>query len=254
MKQKSRLKKTLSAAAVALIWLCLWFGSSFWAKRTGYGLLLPSPVEVIRALAELLKEKSFYLSVGHSLTRVLSGWLTGVAAGTVLAVITSLWKPVKLFFAPALHVIKATPVASFIILALVLMKKDVVPVFTGFLMSLPIVWANVSEGISAPDDKLLEMARAFGMSKKNELKHIRIPALAPYFTAAATTSMGLTWKACIAAEVICTPARSVGAGIYNAKVYLETPSLFAWTLTVILFSVLLEKILKRILQKGAVQK
>lgn len=254
MKQKSRLKKTLSAAAVALIWLCLWLGSSFLAKKTGYGLLLPSPVEAIRALAELLKEKSFYLSVGYSLVRVLAGWMTGVAAGTVLAVITSLWKPAKLFFAPALHVIKATPVASFIILALVLMKKNSVPVFTGFLMSLPIVWANVSEGISAPDEKLLEMGKAFGMSKKNELKFIRIPALAPYFTAAATTSMGLTWKACIAAEVICTPASSVGAGIYNAKVYLETPSLFAWTLTVILFSVLLERLIKRVLQKGAVKK
>lgn len=251
MNGNKRLKKASASLLVALLWLLLWLGASALAKNKGYGLLLPTPAEVIAALAELVKQKSFYLSVGRSLARVLTGWLGGIAAGTALAVLTFLSKPVRLFFAPALHIVKATPVASFIILALVLMKKDAVPAFTGFLMSLPIVWANVSQGLGAPDPKLLEMAAAFGMSRKNELKYIRLPALAPYFTAAATTSMGLTWKACIAAEVICTPVSSIGAGIYNAKVYLETPSLFAWTLTVILFSVLLERLLRFVLRKGA---
>ena len=61
--------------------------------------------------------------------------------------------------------------------------------------------------------------------------------------------MGLSWKAAIAAEVICTPKETIGAGIYNAKIYLETPSLFAWTITVIILSVILEKILGMILKK-----
>ena len=254
MKKNGKLKKAAAALAVALVWLCLWLGSSFFAKRAGFGLLLPTPADVCGALRELLQTKSFYLSVGRSLLRVLTGWAGGVAAGTALAALTSFSKPVHLFFAPLLHIIKATPVASFIILALVLMKKDSVPAFTGFLMSLPLVWANVSEGLTAPNEQLTEMARAFGMSRKNELQYIRLPALAPYFTAAATTSMGLTWKACIAAEVICTPQSSIGSGIYNAKVYLETPSLFAWTLTVILFSVLLEMLIKKLLRKGEIKK
>ena len=61
--------------------------------------------------------------------------------------------------------------------------------------------------------------------------------------------MGLSWKACIAAEVICTPNGSIGQGIYNAKIYLETPSLFAWTAAVILLSVLLEMLIKTIISK-----
>lgn len=250
MKNGGARKKLPSAVFSAIIWFNIWLCLSVLAKRTGYGLLIPTPYEAAGAFGALLKQKNFYLSCLFSLLRVAAGWFSGLVGGTLLAIVTKRSRALSAFFAPALHIIRATPVASFIVLALVLMNKSAVPVFTGFLMALPVVWANVERGLSASDPRLLEMAAAFGMSRKNELKYIRIPALVPYFTAAATTSMGLTWKACVAAEVICTPRGSVGAGIYNAKVYLETPSLFAWTLTVVILSMLLEKLLKAVMRGG----
>lgn len=243
-------KKVLTGIAVALVWLGIWFCLSLFARETHLGLLIPMPKEVFAALTGLLREKSFYMSCLMSLLRVVLGWSTGLVAGTLLALLTFGSKLLSAFFSPVIHIVKATPVASFIILALVLMGRAEVPIFTGLLMSLPVVWANLTEGLGAVDRKLSEMAVAFNMAKKNRLKYIRIPSVLPYFTSAATTSMGLTWKACIAAEVICTPSSSIGAGIYNAKVYLETPSLFAWTLTVILLSMLLERLLKAVLKKG----
>ncbi len=243
-KPEKKAVKAFSAAVTALLWVLLWQTLSVAAKRAGMSLLLPSPVETLKALAELMHTGSFYSACGKSLLRVIAGWFTGMSGGVLLAVLTSLFKPLKTFFAPALHIVKATPVASFIIAALVVMSSKKVPSFTGFLISLPIVWGNITEGISAPDAKLLEAARFFNVKKKNLIRYIYIPAVKPYFAAAATTSMGLSWKACIAAEIICTPSGSVGQGIYNAKIYLETPSLFAWTATVILLSVLLEKLIK----------
>ena len=52
--------------------------------------------------------------------------------------------------------------------------------------------------------------------------------------------LGLAWKAGVAAEVLCLPKNAIGAQVYYAKIYLETPSLFAWTLAVIALSFLLE--------------
>lgn len=250
MKQlPAKTKKAVTAITVALIWAALWQVLSTVAKRAGLSLLLPSPSETAKALALLVTQKSFYLSCGKTLLRVLTGWLSGLIVGTLLGAVTSFCKPLKAFFAPFLHIVKATPVASFIIAALVLMSAQRVPSFTGFLMSLPVVWANISEGIAAPDKKLLEAAHFFKMSRRNTVKLIYIPAMKPYFAAAATTSMGLSWKACVAAEVICTPSGSVGQGIYNAKVYLETPSLFAWTAVVIIMSILLEALIKAVIKK-----
>lgn len=231
-------KKPVKTAAAILFWLAVWFLVSGILDTE---LLLPSPAAAAKALLSLCTKPDFFISCGISLLRVLAAWIAGLAAGLLLAVLTSLSRVANTLFSPLLHLIRATPVASFIVLALVLMRTPLVPVFTGSLMVIPIVWANTVKGIASPDKKLLETAEAFRMRRNVRLRYIYVPAVLPYLSAAATTSMGLAWKACIAAEVICTPARSIGAGIQNTKVYLETPSLFAWTATVIVLSVLLEK-------------
>ena len=254
MKLKSILRnnyiRLLKTPLVILIWLAVWqavFQIIYHTK--GMDILIPSPEAVFTSFATLLKEKEFYISCFNSLYKVILGWGTGLIAGTVLGILTKLSGLLKAFFEPVLHIVKATPVASFIVLALVLMKSKNVPVFTCALISVPIVWANVYEGLSSPDKKIKEMAVFFRMPLKKQITHIYIPALLPYFSAAAKTAMGLSWKASIAAEVICTPGKTIGAGIQDAKIYLETPSLFAWTITVILLSVLLEKLLGLLLKK-----
>ena len=55
------------------------------------------------------------------------------------------------------------------------------------------------------------------------------------------TASGLCWKAEIAAEIIAYTKRSIGQGINDAKYNLDTPTVFAWTLVIILLSVALEK-------------
>ncbi len=238
--------KAVKTPLAIVFWLGVWYVA---CELVGMELLVPSPVAVVKAFSELLREKEFYISCLSSLYKVLSGWLIGVAAGAMLGVLTHMSAVLKALFQPLLHIIKATPVASFIVLALVLMASKSVPAFTCALITVPVVWANVAEGLLSPDRKLLEMADCFDMSRKNRIRDIYIPAVTPYFSAAAKTAMGLSWKAGIAAEVICSPKNTIGAGISDAKVYLETPSLFAWTITVIVLSVILEKILGHILGK-----
>ena len=69
-----------------------------------------------------------------------------------------------------------------------------------------------------------------------------IPSLAPYFLAACKSSLGMAWKAGIAAEVLAVPKNAIGTELYYAKTYLETPTMFAWTLVIILLSIIFEKL------------
>ena len=108
-------------------------------------------------------------------------------------------------------------------------------------MVLPIIWANVSEGIRNTDRQLLEMGRMFRFGPWKTAWRIFVPSILPYFMAGCTTGLGLAWKAGVAAEVLAMPRNSIGLQLYNAKVYLETSDLFAWTLVIILLSMLLEK-------------
>lgn len=235
--------KLLRKAAIALLWIGLWAAVAAWIGQT---LLLPSPLQTGRALISLLAQSTFWKAVGLSVLRILIGFLLGIAVGALLAVITCRFLWWRDFFAPFLSVIKATPVASFIMLALVWIRTGGVPVFATFLVVLPIVWANISAGIQAAHPDLLEMARAFRMPWTGLARHIYWPAVRPYFRAAVMTGMGMAWKAGVAAEVIATPRLSLGGHLYSAKIYLDTPSLFATTAVVILLSILLEKLAIRL--------
>ena len=67
-----------------------------------------------------------------------------------------------------------------------------------------------------------------------------LPSIKPYFISAARTSLGLAWKAGIAAEIITMPKNTIGTMIGESKLYIMTSEMFAWTLVVILLSLAIE--------------
>jgi len=144
----------------------------------------------------------------------------------------------------------ATPVASFILLALVWMRLTSVPAFATVLVVLPLSAANVSAGIRSRDPQLLEMAAAFGMGRWRRLLHVYWPSLRPFVQAAASSGMGMAWKAGVAAEVIVTPQNALGTLLHRTRVILDMPGLFATTAVVIALSIALEKALNRLMNGG----
>ena len=149
--------------------------------------------------------------------------------------------------APLVLAMKTVPVASFIILVLLWFSGKNLSVIISMLMVFPVIYMNVLEGIRSADEELLEMAQVFRLSVSKKLLYIYLPAVAPFFVSACSVSLGLCWKSGIAAEVIGVPDFSIGANLYEAKIYLDTASLFAWTLAIILIASCFEKILLRLM-------
>ena len=220
-----------------LFWLGVW---QLAAAAVGQELLLPGPAAVGRRLLELAAGAVFWQTALASLLRIFGGLLLGVALGALLAGLTA-WVPLlDWVLTPAVKVVRATPVASFILLVYLWVERGRVPGLISALMVLPVVWGNVTRGIAETDPQLLELARAYGFGRGRTLRRIYIPSVLPYFASGCRTALGLAWKAGVAAEVLCQPQNAIGTQIYNTKYYLETPSLFAWTLVVIALSFLLE--------------
>lgn len=232
-------------------WLGAWQLAAFlvdlWVDGHGNELLLPYPATVLAALVRLAGDVSFWGTVLATLVRILAGLVLGAALGSLLAALTFLSPWIDRLLSPAIRVIRATPVVSFILLILLWTGRNRVPMVISALMVLPIVWSNLSRGLAETDPKLLELAEAYRFSAAKRVKLIYLPALRPYFLSAITTSMGLAWKSGVAAEVLCLPRPAIGTQIYNSKLYLEVPDLFAWTAVVVALSLLLEKLLRRAL-------
>lgn len=235
-------KKWSVTAAVAAFWLLAWQAVTM---AVDVEMLLPSPFVVLSTLVTMLGTARFWITVAMTVARVLAGFLIGFLLGTGMAVTAFRFPVVGRFLSPILYIMKSTPVASFILLALWWMSPETVPSFICMLMVLPIVFSNITEGLGAVDPELLEMCRMFRFSFGKRLRCVYLPSVAPYVHAASGVSLGLSWKAGIAAEVICRCAASVGNAIYESKFYLEIREMYAWTAVVILLSVLFDRILKK---------
>ncbi|HPJ03108.1 MAG TPA: ABC transporter permease subunit [Candidatus Limiplasma sp.] len=221
-----------------LFWLLIW---QLGSVALGKEILLVSPLRVIVELYRLAQTGAFWQSILHSLSRIAAGFGLALAAGILLAALAARFHWVDELLKPLVSTIKSIPVASFIILVLIWFPSDRLSIVIAFLMVMPILYTSVLAGIRATDISLKEMAAVFRLSPVRMIRYIYIPQAMPFFVSGCTVALGLCWKAGIAAEVIGMPHGSIGEQLQQAKVYLATPELFAWTLVIVLVSLAFEK-------------
>lgn len=238
---KNKLKGLLYATVGIIFWCGVW---QLAATLLDKPYLLPDIPATLSALREVLITESFYKTVLYTVLRVAAGLLIGVGAGIILAVLTNLFPWLRAVISPFISIVKATPVATFIMILWVLLDGGTLAIAIAFLMVMPIVWQNVSDGFSAIDPELSEVCDAFGFSYKKKLKLLIIPTVSRYLFPALVTSVGLAWKSEIAAEIIAYTKLSVGAMINDAKYNFETAKMFALTIIVVILSLILESVTK----------
>lgn len=228
-------------------WLGIWQIMSFFVSNS---FLLPGIPETASELVGLFSSKGFYLAVLLSTIRVIIGLLLGILLGFLLALLCRRSKIFSSLILPLISIIKSTPVASFIVVLWVLLSGDGLSIFIGFLMVMPIILQNTLDGYNAIDKGLSEVADIFEFSTSKRFKLLIFPTLKSYLAPAIITASGLCWKAEIAAEIIAYTKRSIGQGINDAKYEMNTAKVFAWTVVIITFSILLERVTKRILGRA----
>jgi len=230
-------KRSIKLWAVA-VWLILW---EIAARVLNKEIFLVSPIKAIIRFGELAITGSFWLSVLGSFARIAIGFILAVLVGILLAVLSAKYKRVRELFAPIMLAIRTVPIASFIILALICFSSKYLAVLISFMIAMPVIYENVFTGIAETDRSLIEMARVFGLGGGKTARYIYCPEIYPYFKSACKTAVGMAWKAGIAAEVIGSPKGSIGAMLHQAKIYLETADLLAWTIGIVLLSLFMEK-------------
>ena len=237
----------------AFLALCLW---QLAAVLVDNRLLLVGPLQVAGRLWQLLGEQTTWQALGYSFGRISLGFFLAFALSLVLAAVSARFSLIEILLRPYVLAIQTVPVASFIVIALLWLSGRHLSIFISFLMVLPVLYANALQGFRAADRQLLEMAQVFRMPRFRRVRCIFLPALAPYLQSACHVALGLCWKAGVAAEVIAVTEKSVGGMLYDAKVYLEIPDLFSWTVLIVavslgfekLFLALLNRVINRLIQ------
>lgn len=249
LKDNNILKKRpgIRLWAVAF-WLIIWQAA---AMLVGRDFLLASPVTVVLRFFALAGTFAFWKAALYSLLRIFGGFMLGMLAGAVLAGCSARFNRVRELIAPLWALLRAIPVASFVIVALIWVPSRNLSLLISFLIVFPLVYAGTLSEIARADRQLLEMAGVLGMKPWKKMLYIYALPAADSFAALCTSAMGLAWKSGIAAELISIPAGSIGEKLYNAKVYLMTGDLFAWTILIVLLSAACARLFAALLRKLA---
>ena len=129
--------------------------------------------------------------------------------------------------------------------------------FLGIFLAVLAYWSKTVEILIAPVIAVVKSTPVASfiilcliwIPSRNLSVFISFLMVLPYFLSACRLSLGMCWKAGVAAEVIGVPSGSIGEKLYNAKIYLNTPDLFAWTIVIIVISFVFE-ICVAFFQKG----
>ena len=238
--------KIIKAILVLAICLAAW---EIFALIKDNEFVLPRVKTTLIALVKIIGSKGFVTIVFTTIFRVLSGLILGTVFGVILATICHFVPAVNLLFSPILSIVKATPVASFIVLLWLTLSGTSLPVLIAFLMVLPIVWQNVLDAYSSLPRKMIEVTEIYAVSIKKRLKYFYLPHLYRFLAPAFITSIGLAWKSEIATEIIAYTKDSIGQQINNHKQYTETPEVFAWTIIIVVLSIVFETATKYLLRR-----
>ena len=152
-------KKITLSVGIALFWLVLWQSAAIIVNNP---LILPTPIETLLRLFTLAVEADFWKFTGLSILRVLIGIVIAIPVAWLTAAICTGSKTVNALFSPAVTLMKSTPVVSFILIAIFLVDRHVIPSAITFMMVFPVLFENIRAGIFQTSSELLEMAGVFG--------------------------------------------------------------------------------------------
>ncbi len=245
MKKIKLNKKLTGKVSAVIIAVLIWEAVSVLLNSK---MLLASPLAVLKTLGTLVFEKTFFQTVFFSTARITAGFLLGFVIGCIFAVLSGKSKIIETLLWPYVITVKSVPVASFIILCLIWFSYTGLTVFISFLITFPVIYSNILQGIKSTDKKMTELAVLYNVSWKRKLLYIYFPSVKPYLLSSCGVSVGMAWKAGVAAEVIGLVNNSVGERLYDAKIYFQNAELLSWTIVIILLSVLEEKIFSVILK------
>lgn len=232
-------KEVLKKVGAALLALTFWEIAALLIHQR---ILLVTPVAVARRLCTIWRVEGFARAIWFSFYHIAGGILLGLILGCLLAYLAAKHPVVETLLWPWMATIKSVPVASFVVICLIWLSARNLSVFISFLIVIPIIYQNVLEGLRAENREMQEVATVFQLPWRKRFRYIELPKLRPFLLSACRVTTGMAWKAGIAAEIIGVPNGSIGKMLYTAKIYLDTDDLLAWTVIIVVISVVAEKV------------
>ena len=204
--------------------------------------VLPSPGAVLSALASVVTSGDIWRHTGASLARIAVGFGAAVLVAVLLGLAAFLSRVARGVIRDVVTVLNATSVFVWIVLALIWFGLSAwAPIFTTFMITLPVVAQNLVDGVEQVDRRLLEMAEVYRLSGAEKFRAIVAPSTLPFLLAGMKVGFGLALKVSVIAEIFGVTT-GIGYIMNYSREILATQMVFAWAIVMILIMMAMDKL------------
>ena len=232
----SRLR--LPSLVVLVVLLVVWEAA---ARRYG-AYVMPSPRAVVQGLAAVVATGEVWTHAGASLYRIAIGFGSALILALLMGLASFLWRPARIAVADVVTVLNSTSVFVWIVVSLIWFGlTNMAPIFTTFMITLPVVAANVVEGVASVDRRLLEMGQVYRLSGWEKFRSIVIPSTIPHLVAGMKVGFGLALKVSVVAEIFGVTS-GIGYIMNYSREILATQMVFVWALVMIAIMLVTDKL------------
>jgi NitT/TauT family transport system permease protein len=229
-----RLPSLVVLAIVLVVWEAV-------ARRYG-AYVMPSPRSVAEGLVAVVRAGEVWTHAGASLYRIAIGFGSALLVAVLLGLASFLWRPARIAVADVVTVLNATSVFVWIVVSLIWFGlTNMAPIFTTFMITLPVVAANVIEGVGSVDRKLLEMGQVYRLSGWETFRSIVIPSTVRDVVAGMHGGFGLALLVSVVAEIFGVTS-GIGYVMNYSREILATQMVFVWALVMIAIMLVADKL------------
>jgi NitT/TauT family transport system permease protein len=209
--------------------------------------VLPSPLEVIREMWDIVRSGDFWVNVWATIKHLLIGFSIAFVLGTTIGIMMGRSPYWDGFFRDYVMLTLTTPGLVFALIAVMIFGLSTFgPIVAIVLTSLPHVTVNVVEGVRAIPRDLSDMAQAFGVNRRTRIRSIILPAVAPFLFTAARYGFAIAWKITALTELF-GGADGIGIQIRVQFQFFNIAGVLAWAFFLVGFSLITERlVLQRI--------
>ncbi len=213
---------------------------AIFASVVGIEIIVPSIKSTFVGLGEILSSAKFYSSALNTLLRAIIAFALAMVSAVIFSILSAFFPIIYKLLSPLIAIMRAVPTMSIILLTVVWMKPETSPILIAYIIIFPLMYAGIYSSVTGVDKDLVDMSRAYKVSKKDMIKSLYLPSIAPSFFDISKANISLTVKLIISAEIIAQTRFSLGIMMQIARSQLETAQLLAYTILAIVMSYLLE--------------
>jgi ABC-type nitrate/sulfonate/bicarbonate transport system permease component len=234
------MKKTIIGGSSIIFLILIW---QIYALYVDNIYILPGPIEAGKAFVEIMLDQQTYIIIITTMIRLLIALTISFISGIILGIFSGNYPIIDDFLHPIVSTLRSLPIASIIVIILILVGHQSSLYIITFLMIFPIMYEATKSGVKNIDTSIKHAISLETNTKWTIMTQIQFPLALPYIRTALFQSIGLGFKVIVMAEFIAQSNTGIGRALYNGSISIEYASVFAWTIIIIILVIIIEKIL-----------